>query len=103
MSLPSPISDFSLIVRRPRYGRVERFCRFSGVATRTVGPTLTNGELSEWFKEHAWKACVGETPSWVRIPRSPFSLPDYQVGGCAIGSCESRQVRKEATVVGRPM
>src|SRR4030095_2720364 len=30
------------------------------------------GEMSEWFKEHAWKACVGETPPWVRIPLSPL-------------------------------
>jgi hypothetical protein len=30
-----------------------------------------NGEVSERFKEHAWKACVGETQPWVRIPPSP--------------------------------
>src|SRR5687767_11695381 len=29
------------------------------------------GEMSEWLKEHAWKACVGETLPWVRIPLSP--------------------------------
>src|SRR2546422_3885143 len=28
--------------------------------------------MSEWFKEHAWKACVGVTPPWVRIPLSPL-------------------------------
>ena len=33
--------------------------------------TFENGEVSEWFKEHAWKACVGETQPWVRIPPSP--------------------------------
>jgi hypothetical protein len=27
--------------------------------------------MSERFKEHAWKACVGETQPWVRIPLSP--------------------------------
>src|ERR1700735_697900 len=32
-----------------------------------------NGEVSERFKEHAWKACVGETQPWVRIPPSPPS------------------------------
>ncbi len=31
----------------------------------------SNGEMSEWLKEHAWKACVGETLPWVRIPLSP--------------------------------
>src|SRR5258708_39394334 len=30
-----------------------------------------HGEMSEWLKEHAWKACVGETLPWVRIPLSP--------------------------------
>ncbi len=29
------------------------------------------GEVSEWLKEHAWRACVGETPPRVRIPASP--------------------------------
>jgi hypothetical protein len=32
---------------------------------------LRHGEVSERFKEHAWKACVGETQPWVRIPPSP--------------------------------
>lgn len=31
------------------------------------------GEMSEWPKEHAWKACVGATLPRVRIPLSPFS------------------------------
>ena len=26
--------------------------------------------MAEWFKAHAWKACL-ETLSWVRIPFSP--------------------------------
>src|SRR3954469_19884275 len=34
---------------------------------------ILNGEMSEWLKEHAWKACVGETLPWVRIPLSPPS------------------------------
>src|SRR5262249_12910597 len=29
------------------------------------------GEVSERFKEHAWKACVGEILPWVQIPPSP--------------------------------
>ena len=29
------------------------------------------GELSEWFMEHAWKACVPEKAPRVRIPHSP--------------------------------
>ncbi len=27
--------------------------------------------MSEWFKEHAWKACVRLRVPWVRIPPSP--------------------------------
>ena len=33
------------------------------------------GEVSEWLKEHAWKACIRETVSRVRIPPSPFFFP----------------------------
>ena len=29
------------------------------------------GEVAEWFKAHAWKACVGATLPRVRIPLSP--------------------------------
>ena len=29
------------------------------------------GEMAEWLKAHAWKACLGETLTWVRIPLSP--------------------------------
>ena len=27
--------------------------------------------MAEWFKAHAWRACIGVTLSWVRIPLSP--------------------------------
>src|SRR5579872_2420595 len=36
--------------------------------------------MSEWLKEHAWKACVGETLPWVRIPLSPPTSRS-EVGG----------------------
>jgi hypothetical protein len=29
------------------------------------------GEVAEWMKAHAWKACIEATLSWVRIPFSP--------------------------------
>src|SRR6266566_6392217 len=32
--------------------------------------------MAEWLKAHAWKACIGETLSRVRIPVSP---PESQV------------------------
>ena len=31
--------------------------------------------MSEWLKEHAWKACVRVTVPGVRIPLSPLSTP----------------------------
>lgn len=31
--------------------------------------------MDEWFKSHAWKACIGESLSGVRIPLSP---PEYK-------------------------
>ena len=32
---------------------------------------VIKGEVAEWLKAHAWKACIGVTLSWVRIPFSP--------------------------------
>ena len=40
--------------------------------------------MAEWLKAHAWKACIGETLSRVRIPLSP---PEYQERP---GFCRSR-------------
>ncbi len=34
------------------------------------------GEVSEWLKEHAWKVCIPETVSRVRIPPSPQNNPN---------------------------
>ncbi len=34
-------------------------------------PASRRGEMTEWLKVHAWKACVGETLPRVRIPLSP--------------------------------
>src|SRR5207247_10656449 len=47
---------------------------------------ILNGEMSEWLKEHAWKACVGETLPWVRIPLSP---PDSTVKSYSCVSASS--------------
>src|SRR6476659_1153229 len=46
--------------------------RFCAILFQTARKWLIlNGEMSEWLKEHAWKACVGETLPRVRIPLSP--------------------------------
>lgn len=34
----------------------------------------TSGEMAEWFKAHAWKACVLERVPRVRIPVSPPAM-----------------------------
>jgi hypothetical protein len=34
-------------------------------------PTDVAGEMAEWLKAHAWKACLLERVTWVRIPLSP--------------------------------
>src|SRR3990167_6737938 len=46
----------------------------SGWRKRTAHAKLLiphDGEMAERLKAHAWKACVGETLPWVRIPLSP--------------------------------
>ena len=42
-----------------------------------------HGEMAEWLKAHAWKACLGETLTWVRIPLSPpaIDLIDFNLHG----------------------
>src|SRR6476660_2267115 len=34
-------------------------------------PSIHAGEMAEWLKAHAWKACLLERVTWVRIPLSP--------------------------------
>ena len=49
-----------------------RSCCGEGFSRRTVlGIGASAGEMAEWFKAHAWKACVRESVPWVRIPLSP--------------------------------
>ena len=36
-------------------------------------PARTLGEMTEWPKVHAWKACVLVRVPWVRIPLSPYN------------------------------
>jgi hypothetical protein len=31
----------------------------------------SEGQVAEWFKAHAWNACVRESVPWVRIPPCP--------------------------------
>jgi hypothetical protein len=77
---------------RPTLGRpwpwVERLCfraRARPWAVRGPGsppairgcgdpaPSVVHGEMTEWPKVHAWKACVLVRVPWVRIPLSPLA------------------------------
>jgi hypothetical protein len=49
--------------------------------------------VAEWLKAHAWKACIRETVSWVRIPPSPPDLLRNPLSG-------RRQPRLEALIFG---
>ena len=51
--------------------------------------------MSEWFKVHPWKGCVGASPPGVRIPIFPI-CPDALHSAAR----KPRQIRKEAAVFG---
>src|SRR6185503_20328264 len=40
---------------------------------RACGHDMGTGQVAEWLKALAWKACIRETVSWVRIPPCPPS------------------------------
>ena len=48
-------------LRVASHGRVSR-------AAAILPPPQDPGGMAEWLKAHAWKACIRETVSWVRIP-----------------------------------
>src|SRR5882724_7887115 len=43
------------------------------------------GEVAEWLKAHAWKVCIRETVSRVRIPLSPPAFPKNATNSNCIG------------------
>src|SRR5258706_11386612 len=56
--------------------------------------------MSEWLKEHAWKACVGETLPWVRIPLSPPRSRQTKL----LERCQSgRMGRSRKPLTGQPV
>ena len=57
--------------------------------------------MSEWFKEHAWKACVGNSTEGSN-PSLSASQGLIRFGGCAIGACEPRQVPEGSNGSGSP-
>ncbi len=58
------------IPREPRFG----FSKGRAPEDRrgkTGRDSASDGEVAEWLKAHAWKVCIRETVSRVRIPLSP--------------------------------
>ena len=57
-------------LRRWSGGRRDSACCAFEVDRR--GPLAgSTGGVAEWLKAHAWKACLRETVTWVRIPLPP--------------------------------
>ena len=44
---------------------------FTGFSKQASHRSNLAGEMAEWLKAHAWKACLLERVTWVRIPLSP--------------------------------
>src|SRR5262249_53662486 len=68
------------------------------------------GGMAEWLKAHAWKACIRETVSWVRIPLPPpppapqqteSSLRVKRAAGCpAVHMFPSKEIAADCTPPG---
>ena len=58
------------------------------------------GEVAEWSIAHAWKACLGESLTRVRIPLSPPSSPlrTALVGGCLTSACKVRPISHQSRI-----
>src|SRR5205814_1177091 len=48
-------------------------------------PNRYAGEMAEWLKAHAWKACLLERVTWVRIPLSPPAFYPHKHWRCDVG------------------
>ena len=53
------------------------------------GIETLKGEMAEWFKAQAWKACILLKVSWVRIPLSPPALRILEQWQHNLLSCSS--------------
>src|SRR3954465_15627338 len=55
--------------------------------------------MSEWLKEHAWKACVGETLPRVQIPLSP---PTFALARVVGARCRQTTARRSPRLGSNP-
>ena len=69
-------SSFSFLSYGSRFQESERKygdCRAQRRRAAKIKTAASQGagEMAEWLKAHAWKACLLERVTWVRIPLSP--------------------------------
>lgn len=70
-----PMFDRLFKARHNPQGTSVRLFSRAYVVTRCLA-----GEMAEWLKAHAWKACLLERVTWVRIPLSPPYFQRLGVG-----------------------
>ena len=63
--------EFGIGTRRFRHCLLLAAYRCFVLSSAILLTRCGRGEVSEWLKEHAWKACSREIVTWVRIPPSP--------------------------------
>ena len=69
----------------------------TGVRLKSDPEHQLTGEMTEWLKVHAWKACVRKRT----VGSNPTLSASISIAGpepCALGCRELRQARKGATV-----
>src|SRR5215211_3981988 len=79
----APPRHHSIRGRSPlRWRRLLRYIFGDGCFASIAAPASPCGGMAEWLKAHAWKACIRETVSWVRIPLPPppHSRPTFSAG-----------------------
>src|SRR5258708_32289654 len=95
--------------RRKLYSLFNRLRKSKGAWPQSLAKRLVprqekaSGEMAEWLKAHAWKACVRETVPWVRIPLSP--PPALRFGAASRAETEEKRVPRpscEAATAGSP-
>src|SRR5580704_11266414 len=64
-------SAAAMFRRRPSLNGICEFGIIFFACVRLEKQPSAHGEMAEWLKAHAWKACLGETLTRVRIPLSP--------------------------------
>lgn len=75
--------------------------RLLALQTRPCKRPPCAGEVAEWSMAHAWKACLRETVTWVRIPLSPPVSPSAtgRRARASAVACSDRRVRPRVSML----